>query len=92
MPKRTRREKIIADARRIIRQNTETALPTPQAVYENPLPRKQEYSFRGQKITVAQAPAYDYSLIRKDIMRTVFLGAAGIAAELVIFFWLGSRQ
>jgi hypothetical protein len=92
MPKKTKREKLIAQARRIIRQSQNIPLPNstfnsfkqtpnlPTDTLRLEIPKPQE------KLTVNDVA--EFSAIRHDIVKTIVLAGIAVFIELLLSFKL----
>lgn len=82
MPKKTRREKIIADLRRKLGTNQ----PTPI------IPEQKEF-YTLPKIQTTQSTSVQnlipINYLKKDLTKTFVLAILAISLELVLYFWLG---
>jgi hypothetical protein len=96
MPKKTRREKIIADARRIIQQAKNEHLQTnnlPQNKVEiknnHPniqLPYQIKTSFK-QNQSNDQTDQTEFIAIKKDLTKTIVLSLIAVAVEFIIYWY-----
>ena len=82
MPKKTRREKIVADLRRILG----TSQPTPI------IPEQKEF-YALPKIQTTQPTSVQnlipINYLKRDLTKTFVLAILAISLELVLYFWLG---
>jgi hypothetical protein len=92
MPKKTRKDKIIAEARRIIRESHSTSgnqsvtekiqlkpIPTPSSGY-------QLQHFENSVSTINSFELIEYAAIKKDLLKTALLAVSALVVELILFW------
>jgi hypothetical protein len=91
MPKKTKKEKILAEARRIVRhhESIQSLEITPKTA--NVVESKNPYTFspgsvRMTNAKISAADISEFSIIRKDLIKTVILTVAAVFLELVIYW------
>jgi hypothetical protein len=93
MPKKTKKEKLIAEARRIIRETQVTSNQTNttisvggfnKATLSNTL---QIPNSKGKSIA-SETDAIEFTAIRQDIFRTVLLAAIAVVIEIAFYIKL----
>jgi hypothetical protein len=96
MPKRTKREKILADARRIVQQahqNSKITLSDESSRGSIPELGK-GYTFKAYQnvspvATETISDVKEFTAIRKDLIKTVILAGAAIGIELLLYLKIG---
>lgn len=89
MPKKSKKEKILADLRRRVRTEQSLTAQIPTLVKEEAAPT---FRFQVEKEAVApvrtQAPQYSSELtaIKRDLYKTCILATLAIAAEIIIYY------
>jgi hypothetical protein len=92
MPKKTKKEKLIAEARRIIRESQlpgKSISTVAKTVNHPELAQKSAYQWTTDKTiysTKTQTDELEFSVIRKDLIKTIVLASAAILVELMLFW------
>jgi hypothetical protein len=90
MPKKSKKEKIIADLRRRIRTEQSLTAQIPTLVKEDTVPR---FRFQVKKEVAAsvqtplQQNSSELTAIKRDLSKTFILAAMAIAAEVIIYLF-----
>lgn len=74
MPKKTKREKILAEVHR------KTTITAPAYVFVPP---------DGQKQTMTPTDAVEYTAIKRDLVKTLVLAAMALTTEFLLYFQIG---
>lgn len=89
--RKTREEKIIAELRKQLDNSKNLSVPTEEKkVAQSPTP-VQKPVFNLQKdyqIKTNQTLALDYSYVKKDLTKTIFLTIVAIFAFIVLYWWI----
>jgi hypothetical protein len=98
MPKKTKREKLIAEARRIIKQSqqpVQTVISSPTELHVNKETINQKpsaFSWNSQTTSHSIKGLNDeieYAQIRKNLTKTVILAAIAVLIEFAFYWKLG---
>jgi hypothetical protein len=92
MPKKTRKDKIIAEARRIIRESHSSS--GNQSVAEKVQIKPTQTASSGYQLqhfdnsisTTNTSELAEYTAIKKDLLKTVLLAVSALVAELILFW------
>lgn len=90
MPKKSKREKILAEARRRVRtEHVLTASPAPSPIAEHTHTFQfKAPSLQGIPARTGTSDGTELTAIKKDLSKTIILAGIAIAAELVLY-WFG---
>jgi uncharacterized membrane protein len=92
MPKKTKKEKLIAEARRIIRESQmpgKSVSPVVKSVNNPEQTQKSAYQWTTDKSNYSaktQNDELEFSVIRKDLIKTIVLASAAVLVELMLFW------
>lgn len=97
MPKKTRKEKILSEARRIIQQsqnsqNIRTSESDKQMISERKLPYNyQVRTSQSVSNTLIKTDEKEFTVIKRDLIKTVMLTITAIVIELVLYWRIGAK-
>jgi hypothetical protein len=92
MPKKTKKEKLIAEARRIIQESHtsgKSLSPVEKTVNQHELEPKTSYQWASNKtsnLAKNQNDDLEFAAIRKDLLKTIILAGTAVAIELALFW------
>lgn len=97
MPKKTKKEKALAQARRIIlnaRDQSPSSIPQIVQIKQPDVRPVSTFEFKSKPVTPVSAKLsvsdeQEFIAIRKDIVKTVVLASIAIAFEYVVYLKLG---
>ena len=92
MPKKSRREKMLADIRRRARSERVLSVPAPQSPIQN---HSATFQFTARQQPAVQTisttvDSGELVAIKKDLTKTAILSVLAISAEFILF-WFGRR-
>lgn len=94
MPKKSRREKILADARKIIRKaqihNQNTGLNNPGIISDTGYTYKPTHNVSESNVRTEQN-IEEFKTVRKDIIRTAMMGIGILVMEYVTYLRFTTR-
>jgi hypothetical protein len=98
MPKKTKREKILAEARRIIRE-AKSGTPVPRSTTNVPAPDHEIAQTSGyhfapiahkeptrQQVTSFVPDDAEFTAIRKNLIKTILIASGALAVEFVLYW------
>ena len=92
MPKKTKREKILARARRIIQEQSSNASDLHSATSERDItaPTTNPYSFKPVSIPAVtykqtDEDIHEFEAIRTDLIKTILLSAGAVIVEIILY-------
>jgi hypothetical protein len=91
MPKKTRKEKILAEARRIVGHNATTHSININKIAPPIAENKNPYSYIPVKVPISNSKIVasdqtEFNIIRKDLVKTVFLTIGAVFLELIVYW------
>jgi hypothetical protein len=97
MPKKTKKEKALAQARRLIQNaRLHSSIEIPQTAHRTvsdvQIPSSFQYQAKSAPVISAKTEVIDqqeFVSIRKDILKTVILASVAIAFEFIVYLKLG---
>jgi hypothetical protein len=97
MPKKTKKEKALAQARRIVQNaRIQSSLEVPQIIQKDQkeVSHTSSFQFKAKPDTAVyikskETDEQEFTAIRKDIMKTVILAGIAIAFEFVVYVKFG---